>query len=166
MTDELPHTGMQVPHRRLKLAAPGLLSWDGVIAAQICIDLDTGEEIIEALRWPAGITADSFFDYAALCRDPAGNALDVEDVLAMLRAEYATDRALIRAAHAGETVCQPMLPLGDGYIPGDAMRVAPWETRDQIAWRAEHMGCPTGTWWRLYDGKQWEEVELVSATAA
>lgn len=166
MTEELPHTGMHVPHRRLRLAAPGLLAWDGVIVAQICIDTVDHDETIEPLRRPAGITADSFFDYAAACRDTVGNALDVEDVLAMLRAEYATERALHRAALAGETVAQPMVPLGDGYIPGDALRVATWETREHIAWRAEHADCPTGTWWRLHDGKTWTEVELISATAA
>lgn len=164
MTVELPHTGLTVPHDRITLDGPGIIALDGQPVGQIVIDTDDHCEVFEPLNDEAPLSVGDFFDYAAACRTPVGDPIDFEDIFLWLRAEYATGRALQRAADAGETVAQAMEPHGDGYLPGETIRVAHDEEREHVAYRADHAGCPAGTWWRIYDGNQWVELAPISAT--
>jgi hypothetical protein len=152
ITESMPHTGMQVPHTRCHLVTPGIIDFDG---QQHQILLDPDDDFAEKCVGPA---ADAFFDWATQCRAENGDPLDTEDVFDFLRAEYATGRALRRAAEDGCTIVQAMVPHGEGYLPSTTLRVYPDETRQHVIDLTQHTGGPVGTWWRLFDGTGWVEL--------
>lgn len=156
------HTGLQVPDPVIKLLAPGVLGIGGEIVGEIAIDVD--DEFAEVYRpvtppAPARISVDGFFDWVCGCRTVGGEPVDPGGIFDYLRAEYQTEFALKRAARHGLTVAQAMVPHGDGYMPGPTLTVANEETRHEILHRADLLGQPDGTWWRIFNGSGWDELD-------
>lgn len=152
-TARLRHTGMQIPDQLVRLLAPGLIEVDGDVHQ---IGLDVHDDFAEICQ---GTAAGVFYQWAAGCRDEHGDPLDLEDVFDYLRIEHSTERALALAASDGCTIVQAMLPRGEGYLPGMTLRVYPDDTRQHVIAVTEITGGPIGTWWRLFDGTTWVELD-------
>lgn len=155
----LRHTGLQVPNRDVQMIAPGLIQV-GDEVGEVKLDVDDDfAEIFEAFGPHSCVTGERFYDWAGQCRDPEGNPLDLEDVFDWLRWEYGTERALIRASEAGCTVAQEMLPHGDGYRPGGTFQVWSHYTRQNTIDIAAQLADHPRSWWRLFDGEKWVELQ-------
>jgi hypothetical protein len=154
------HTGLRVPHTRWKMSGPGVISLDGEPVGEVTIDLD--DDFAEAFAGygpDAAARTDSFYEWAGMVRDETGHQLDLEDVFEFLRAEYATEWALRQAAKDGCTVAQAMVPYGDVYMPGETLAVWPADSREDVIWRTKLADQQHGTWWRIFNGKGWDELE-------
>lgn len=154
------HTGLQVPDPVIKLLAPGILGVNREVIGEITVDVgDDFAEVYRPIAPPERVSTSGFFDWVCRCRTVGGDPVDPAEIFDYLRAEYKTEFALRAASRAGLTVAQAMVPHGDAYLPGDTMSVATDETRQDVLWRTDQLGLPEGTWWRIFNGTGWDDLD-------
>jgi hypothetical protein len=156
----LLHTGLQVPHKRIRMRGPGVITYDGQIAGTVTFDHDDDfAKVFTATGAPPTLTADAFFDWAAGCRILTGDPVDAAEIFDWLEAEYHTERALRWASLRGETIAQAMEPHGETYMPGGTIRVLHTDTRAVVIARSRLVDVADGSWWRIFNGSGWDELD-------
>jgi hypothetical protein len=168
----LPHTGLHVPHTRLRVSSlkrlrtpdgeafTATLRLDGRIVGHIHNDGNGG-----ATTWTTTGTGFSWRDldaYVAACRTDAGTATLEEHILDDLVEEYSSTRTVAKADRAGHTalrLCQ--LINGVTFTVGEATatRVTTPEHRQRlIADLAAKSPAAADEWWQIWNGTAWEDL--------
>jgi hypothetical protein len=168
----LPHTGLHVPHRRLRVSSlktlrtpegeafTATLRLDGRLVGYIHNDGNGG-----ATTWTTTGTGFGRRDldaYVAACRTDAGTAALEEHILDDLVEEYASARTVAKADRAGHTalrLCQ--LINGATFTVGGATatRVITPAHRQRLAVDlAAKSPAGDDEWWQLWNGTAWKDV--------
>jgi hypothetical protein len=168
----LPHTGLHVPHTRLRVnslktlrtpdgeAFTATRRLDGRIVGYIHNDGNGG-----ATTWTTTGTGFSWRDldaYVAACRTDAGTATLGEHILDDLVEEYSSTRTVAKADRAGHTalrLCQLINRVTFTVGEATATRVTtPTHRQRLIADLAAKTPAAADEWWQLWNGTAWEDL--------
>jgi hypothetical protein len=168
----LPHTGLRVPHARLRVtslktmptpdgeAFTATLRLDGRIVGHIHNDGNGG-----ATTWSTNGTGFSWREldaFIAACRTPHGTAPAEEHVLDDLVEEYATSRIVtkhVRANRSPLRLCR--LVNGLTYTVGLAAATTvttPAHRARLVGELAVHSPAEDDEWWQLWTGAAWDDL--------
>jgi hypothetical protein len=167
----LPHTGLQVPHTRLRVSSLKTLPTpDGeAFAATLRLqDRIVGSIDNEGYGGPTAFhtnaTGFSWLDleaYVAACRTESGRPPTEEIVLDDLVEEYRCARRVAKAHRAGHTALR-LCEAFDGDIFHVGVATSARITTDAQRQRliTELAATPTtgGEWWQLWTGTAWEDL--------
>ena len=171
----LPHTGIRVPNRDLRVTAMRELPTPDGVAYTATLRLDgapVGTAVNESmggetnyLPAPGSPLGDQQLAvFVAASRGVDGQPLAIDELLDVLT-EYENAKEVAKAVRAGRSPLRLRAPLGEGPELADtyytarhatAAKVTTPAQRDALVADLRRRGVAEGTWWQLWTGERWD----------